>query len=306
MRRHVRGNEEDLLSMTTAHVARATANEISFEEILQRFGSRIWLIMSCGILGAAIGAAIAFTLKPIYRAEVLLSIVAGDHEGGLGSLSGQLGGLASLAGISVGQEGDRKVEAIATLQSRSLTEAFISDGNLLPILFANKWDGSLGKWKPSEKKQPSLWDGNKKFARDIRDVKDDKKSGLVTLAIEWTDPKVAAAWAKDLVERTNALLRKRAIERAESNIRYVQAQLVSASIVEVRQALFRLIENQIKVVMLAQSSSDYAFNVIDPAVAPEEKIRPNRPLIIALSTVGGLLFAALYALVRPKARKKSA
>ncbi|MDB5970487.1 MAG: polysaccharide chain length determinant protein [Hydrocarboniphaga sp.] len=276
--------------------------EITFGEIRNRLRSRWLLIAFCALLGAAVGSAIALYIKPVYRAEILMLPVARDQsEGGIGSLPGQLGGLASLAGLSLGQESDRKIEAVATLQSRALTEAFISEENLLPILFADRWDASQSKWDVKDPKDiPTLWDGNRVFSRRVRFMTEEKKTGLITVAVEWTNPELAQKWVTELVRRTNELLKKRAIERAEANIQFVQTQLQSATVIEVRQTLFHLIEGQIKVIMLAQSSADYAFNVLDPAVVPKERVRPKRSLIASLFLLGGLLLAALYALVNPK------
>lgn len=274
-------------------------DEVTFGELKQRLYSRWRLIVTGSLAAGLLGLALAFYLRPVYRAEMVLTSVAGDrNQSSMGGLS-NLGGLASLAGISIGQDSDRKVEALATLQSRALTEAFIKDQALLPVLFYKRWDKANARWKDSWLgRAPTLWDGNKKFS-EIRDVREDKKSGLITVAVEWSDPELARQWVTEIVSRTNELLRQRAISRSESNRSYIQIQLQSATVVEVRQALFHLIENEIKSSMLAQSSGDYAFNVIDPAVVPEEKVRPQRGLITALAFVAGLMLTSLYALVNP-------
>ena len=274
-------------------------NEITFGELRQRLRSRTRVIVIGTFTTTLFGVALAFYLRPVYRAEMVLVAMERDHaESSMGGLS-SLGGLASLAGISIGEDSKRKVEALATLQSRALTEAFIKDEALLPILFAKRWDKANSKWNDSwTGEAPTLWDGNKKFS-EIRDVREDKKTGLITVAVEWSDPELARKWVTEIVGRTNELLRTRAISRSESNRSFIEIQLQSATIVEVRQALFGLIENEIKSSMLAQSSGDYAFKVIDPAVAPEEKIRPQRGLIAALAFIAGLMLTFLYALVNP-------
>lgn len=285
--------------ITQPKATNAVPGEITFGEIRHRLRSRSRLILVGTVASTLVGLALAFSMQPIYRAEMVLAAVAGDHaEGGMSGLSG-LGGLASLAGVSIGQDSDRKVEALATLQSRVLTEAFINDEGLLPILFAERWDEVTSAWKSGwNSKPPTLWDGNRKFSQ-IRDVREDKKSGLITVSVEWRDPELARKWVTGLVNRTNDLLRSRAISRSESNKKFIEIQLQSATIIELRQALFHLIENEIKSSMLAQSSGDYAFKVIDPAVAPQERVRPKRGLILALAFLAGLMMTSLYALINP-------
>jgi hypothetical protein len=48
---------------------------------------------------------------------------------------------------------------------------------------------------------------------------------MVTLAIEWTQPEVAAEWANALVQRLNRRLRERALREAETNVAYLQAEM---------------------------------------------------------------------------------
>ena len=77
---------------------------------------------------------------------------------GLSKLASQFGGVADI--LSFGGSSNQKAEAIAILQSRVLTETYIREQNLLPILFASKWDATKGEWKARDPaKWPTLWDG---------------------------------------------------------------------------------------------------------------------------------------------------
>src|SRR5450631_2397173 len=89
---------------------------------------------------------LAFFLTPKYRAEIVIS--PADSPTGLGQLGGQLGDLASLAGINIGGAGNRKSdEALEYLRSRIFTAGFINRHALLPVLFAKRWDARLGQWR---------------------------------------------------------------------------------------------------------------------------------------------------------------
>ena len=71
---------------------------------------------------------------------------------------------------------------------------------------------------------------------------------------------------------------------------YLNDRLESASLVELRQAISRLIENEVQVMMVAEGETEYAFTVIDPPRIPLERIRPQRKLIVFLSgTLGGMI-----------------
>src|ERR1700741_1694757 len=102
-----------------------------FLGVLQR-GWKLIAIMAVVCTSAA--ALAAFLMTPVYRAEVLLAPAFEDESGALEKLSGAFGGLAELAGVSLNGSGSNKEEAIALLQSRILTEQFIADQKLMPVL----------------------------------------------------------------------------------------------------------------------------------------------------------------------------
>lgn len=279
-------------------------DEISLSEIFEMLWGSRRLIASVSVLSTAIAAAIAFSLPVYYRSEVLVMPASSEHSGGaLSNIAGQFGGLASLAGISGGGDG-KKSEAIATLGSRALTEDFIQANKLLPVLFAKEWDAKANAWHKDLKKRPTEWQGVKHFSEKIRAISNDKKTGLVTLSIEWTDPALAAAWANQLVQRTNDTLRERAIATSRRNLAYLDAQLEKTSVIELRQSIFRLTEAEIKNIMLAEGNKEYAFKIIDPAVVPEEKSRPKRGQMIVGGLAIALVLSSLFVLLRGSRKRQ--
>lgn len=255
---------------------------------------RPWLGALCVLGGVAIAAWVAFTSKPVYRAEAVL-MLAQPADQADSRLPDQLGGLAALAGLNISGASDRKAEALATLESRVLTESFVRENNLLPVLFPSRWDPDRNAWK-TDAEPPTLWDANELISNEVRKVLEDRKTGLITLAVEWTDPELAARWTAELVQRTNSQIQQSAYHRATRNIAYLKKQLEETNIVEVRQALNKLMESELKTSMLAQRSDDYAFKVLDPAVVPEDKVRPRRALLLALGLAAGV-FVWILALI---------
>lgn len=257
-----------------------------------------------GIITAAstlIALLIAFLLPPVYRAEVLLAPVSEDKSEGLSAISNQFGDIAALAGINIGPGKDKTAEYIAALKSRSLSVDFIKEENLMPVLFARKWDAEKKQWNdnadiPTDWKAFELWD------RNIRQANLDKRTGLVTLIIEWKDASLAGKWANGLVKHVNARLRTEADREAEKSIAYLEKQLPVTSSVEVQQAIYRLIEAQTKQRMIANSREEYALRIIDPAVTPGEKIRPRRVEIVFTGLIIGSLIAVFVTYLRFRMR----
>jgi len=273
-------------------------DEIDLLEYWWIIWKRKWLIIGVSLLAGVLAAAYSLTLPNIYRAEVLLAPVSDESSkgGGLSATLGGFGGLASLAGISLGGGGNVE-ENLAVLQSREFLWSFIKDQKLMPVLFADDWDADKKKWKESEPaKRPNRWDAYRQLSQ-ILNVSTDKKSNLVTVAVEWTDPELAAQWANLLVKRLNDYLRQRAIQGSSSNLTYLNRELARTHVEDIRKALFELISQEQKKSMLANTRVQYAFRVLDAAEAPDKKSKPKRAQIVILSVLVAGFFAVIFVFI---------
>lgn len=271
--------------------------DLNLIDLWNRLWERRWVVVGVMALSVLLAISAAFLMTPVYRVEALLAPVSDEPAGGLSALASQFGGLASMAGIDLSGSGNETAEAMATLKSRAFTTEFMRNNNLLPIIFSKQWDTETEEWKVTDPDDiPTYWDAFEKFDRKIRFVSQDVQSGLVTLAIEWEDPELAAIWASELIERINASMRERAIQEAKRSLDYLNKELTATSSVEVKQAIYGLIENQAKTMMLANVRDEYAFRVIDPPGVPDRDDfeSPKRGMLIVLGVfVGGMLGVAL-------------
>lgn len=275
-------------------------DEISLQQVWRTLDRFRGLIIATTAAGIVTAAAVAWFTTPVYRVDVLLAPVDVESGGALSGVASQFGGLAALAGVDLRGNSSGKDEAVALLRSRALAGQLIEANDLLPVLFADEWDDSAKAWRTDDPDEvPTLWDAYQLFDDDIRFVNENPKAGLVTLAVEWKDPGLAKSWADQLVQRVNRETRERAIREAERSLSYLNQQLQKTEVVELRQAIFGLIENQTKQMMLANVREDYAFKVIDPAIVPDldDPIRPRPLLLVALGATGGLLLGVLIALL---------
>ncbi len=270
-------------------------DSIDLMELVVALWQRKSLIAGVMFLFAVVSGAYALLATPIYRAEVVLA--PSEPEQGPSSPAG-LGGLANVAGINLGSSADQ-MQAVPILRSRAFIEEFINEKNLLPVLFADQWDVANGRWMADDPEAwPDIRDGVTFFVEQVRSVTEDTGTGLITLAIEWIDPELAAGWADELVYRVNERLRALDLANSERRLEYLNGQLEKASLVELRQAISRLIENEIQAIMLAQAETEYAFRVIDPPREPKEHVTPNRALIVILATFLGGTIGVFLALLR--------
>lgn len=274
--------------------------EISLRELRRALwrGRILVLVLTLGLAGGAFVTALL--LPKHYVSRVLVIPATKDsRESGIGAALGQFAGLASLAGLTT-QAGGFKAEALATLQSDVLTVKYIKEQNLLPILFASKWDPAQKTWKSNVtgKAIPTLWRGNKYFSDTVRDVKDDKKTGLVSVEVTWTDPDLAAKWANEIVDLTNDYMRSKAIHESEANMAYLTEQAQKTNIVEMRQTIYTLMQGELKTAMLAEGNREFALKIIDPAVPAERPDSPKRGVWTVCGFFAGLLLSVLIVIGR--------
>jgi uncharacterized protein involved in exopolysaccharide biosynthesis len=286
--------------------ASLTDVEMDLAELMRLLWAR--RLMLAGIVAVFVGLAVAagFVLTPIYRSSALL-VPAEVEATGMTSLLGglgELGGLAALAGLDLGGNGNATAESLAVLRSRSFTEAFLKDLDLMPLLFEDEWDPSANRWRDPDD-APTMSDGYKYFDQELRSVQQDLRTGLVTVRVDWRDPEVAANWTNALVDRLNAEMRRRAIERTNAAVKYLEQELAKTVIVDTRTAIGRLMETQINQRMLANVTEEYAFRVIDRALPSDDDdpVRPRKLVMIVTAAAAGLLVGIVVVLATRRSRR---
>lgn len=275
--------------------------QISLKELLLTIWADKWLIAFVTAVITLTAGIAAWITPETFRAEVVISPASDTSSSQLSSLSSltsQFSGLASLAGISISGD-SKKSESLAVLQSEALTEKYIKDNNLLPILYESKWDSTTKKWNVTDPGQiPTLWKANELFKKKVRIVSNNTKTGMVTLTISWKDPVAAATWANDLVRMANDYMRSKAISQSEKNIAYLNEQAAKADAVGAKQAIYSILQTEINKVMLARGSDEYAFKIIDPAVPPEKAHAPQKAVWIFTGLFGGFLLSLIIVYCR--------
>lgn len=270
--------------------------EIDLSEVITiLWGGRL-MILLIALVSGGIGLVYALLAEPWYRAEVVLVPTRTDPGQGLAAQLSQLSGLASLAGLPVGAV--NQAEPVAVLQSKGFARGFIEEQGLLTVLLAEKWDSKLGKWKEGLDVEPDIRDAVEHFTKRVRKVSEDRKTGLVTLTVEWHDPVLAATWADLMVRRLNSQMRERALRDAEANIAFLQKELESTSLVSLHGSIGRLLESELQKLMLARGSDEFSFRVVDQAQVPKKKFKPKRAVIVLGCLSFGALLGVALVLVR--------
>lgn len=285
-----------------------------FEIVKVIWKGKFWII-GVTLIAAVLSVLFALRQPNVYLAEALL--VMDDPNAGAYPGLTQVGGLAGLAGLALPPiDLGEKAVGIATLQSREFMAEFMErHNNILPDLMAIQsydsstgdlvydpviFDSQTGVWtrnvEPPLQKKPSPQEAFL-IMTDILSVIEDPDTGFVTVSIEHVSPVIASQWVTWLIDDLNREMMLEAIDEAEKSIEYLTEQLDSTQVVALDLVFYSLIEEATKTIMLANSRPEYLFKTIDPAIAPESKIGPNRPLISVLGTLLGGILSVLGVLI---------
>ena len=302
-------------------------NDIQYDDDidLRELFSILWAgsrkIIAITVVFAFVSVIYALSLPNQYIATSVLAPAQSDNSDLSGAL-GQLGGLASLAGVDIGggTSSEAKI-AQEIMKSWSFIDDFIVDNDLAVELCAVQgWSKDSDELLindgvyDTEKKQwfkknnecgitglPSSWALFEAFSERLV-VSENKKSGLVSVSIEYYSPQIAKQWLDMYVATINSHMQLRQVQKVTNNINYLQDQIEKTSIAEMREVFYTIIEQQTKNKMVAEASPEYAFVAVSPSMVPEEKSQPQRALICIIGTLLGGILSVFLVLIMHYAR----
>ena len=295
--------------------AASRSDEIDLRELFMNLWKGKWWIIGITFLFAVAGVFYAKSLPNMYTSEGIYA--PAQKEGGSGGVGGQLGGLASLAGVNLGGGESNDIEQAMTLiASWPFLEKVVDEHNLKPLLMGVKgwdsnsdkleWDAEVydheaRKWlrepPPGREAKPSSYEAYRAF-KEILSVKYDMKAGMVTIAVEHYSPEIAKQWVDILVKAVNMHFQLRDMSKAEKSIAYLQKKIHETGISDMQTVFYGMIEAQTKTLMLAEVDEHYLLvDVVKPKVA-QDRSSPKRALIALFFTLLGGVLGVLLVLAR--------
>jgi len=229
---------------------------------------------------------------------------------------GGLGGLASLAGVSLPTSSSSDFLTYKfLLKSEEVAARILKDRDLLVSVFSSEWDTERELFRqPASGPLRSLVRGLKKlltgnepsayippnaarlseWMNEVFSSSEDRDTGFLTLSAETTEPALMVDVITRATQETDQLLKERYVATAEQTVSFYQQQLNKARAREHREALAKLIAQEDQKLMLASKGN---YFVAEPITEPYVSLGPTSPkasLVLALSVVlGGFLGAAI-------------
>lgn len=228
----------------------------------------------------------------------------------------RLGGLASLAGITLPSASGRDFQTFkALLQSEEVAGQLMTKQEIIRKVFGGEWNKKLMHYE-----QPKLsitghmtnWlkelltgEGRQDYvppnAARLSDwlhnsisLSTDKQNGSLVIKSETPDPQFVIQIMTALTTITDRIIKDRFLGNGKQSIKFYQNKIAAARSRESREALAQLIVKEQQKLMLASNQS---FFVAKPLTTPNVSLRPTSPkssrtLILGL-LFGGFLGVAI-------------
>jgi uncharacterized protein involved in exopolysaccharide biosynthesis len=188
-------------------------DEINLLDYLIVLAKRKSFIIKVTLGFAVITAIISLLMSPIYKAETKILPPTNGGSGIAAQLMNQLGQLGAIAGMGGGSIAGKTPNElyIGLLKSRTVLDKMIDRFDLLKLYRTDYRQNARGR-----------------LLDDVLAVRDDRKSGIITINVEDKDPKRAAEMANAFVEELQRLNTGLAITEASQRRLYFEEQLKGA------------------------------------------------------------------------------
>jgi len=246
----------------------------------------------------------ALSLNHYYKSAATLSVIEAVSGGGT------MGGLASIAGISIQQVGVKGPRFINTLRSRAFLKHLISvDENVLPALMAaesydieskkiifdpNVYDAANKKWlipKPNYlEAYPYYMSYLYSYYHDMRRI--------IDVQFEHISPIFAKEFLDAIIREGDRVLREFDMQVSIDSLAYLNVELSETKLLNIKSSINQMILSQMQTKMMTQLGYNYVVKIIDPPFVPLYPSRPSRRFIAMVGFLGGLVVSILFVLMR--------
>lgn len=242
-----------------------------------------------------ITAIVSLIMTPIFAAKATFIVPSPSAGGSAAQAMANLGGLMGGGAASLLGGGKSPDEMyMEFLKSQTIANALIEKFDLQKR-YETK---SLAKTQAALK------------SRTL--ITSNKKAGLISVQVEDKDPQFSADLSNAYIAALKEMLRNFAAGEARQRQQYYEDQLIRAKTelmgttdyreMKVRESVLSVMMNQYEVATL-DSARESVIQVAEPAIPPEQRIKPKRSIMVLIAGVAGLFLSILLALGRRKLKQ---
>jgi len=204
-------------------------------------------------------------------------------------------------------------EMVNIINSNAFNKKVIEQHDLLPVLFPEKWDNEKKQWRTSDggafplnplkfiqgsssqKKTangPDIWDGIREL-KYIVNASYSTKDEVVIISVNFRDPKMASQIVNNIIATLTEQMTAEIKHTAVINRKYLEKILKEARLGFDKLERGNMLAAKIDAQMTEELEGNYAFKILDPPMAPDQKSGPKRFLIVA-GAFGSALFLSIF------------
>ncbi len=251
-----------------------------------------WILIIAAVLSAALAGFAAYSKPYMFQSVIKVSVVDIEDPGGVSPDDRRASEVLTLVehGFVMGTTHDNYNDVMrARLGSRDFTMRFLDEHNVYRHFYPERWNQEEHRWEDGF--TPDRGEVFTRFRDEVRSIMLNEETDIIGIGMHWPDPTVARDWANQYVESFNEFIRERTINDTRRKQEYLQTELRRSDLLEMQKSIYRLIEAQTAIAMLANAREEYALEIIDPAAVPYRSVTMSRKKKIVIGTVAGSLLA---------------
>lgn len=251
-----------------------------------------WFILFVAIITGGLSMFYALSLPETYQGVVRVDVIDISDPGGVRPDSRQMQesiGMLEYDFLLRAKKENYVQKVLTHLGSKQFTRRFLDSYNIYRYIYPRQWDNTTSTWNEGFLLDKGL--AQKIFMKNLIDIAHAQETDIVAVKIIDKDPEIAAELSNLYVYAFNQYMREQALAKVDRKFRYLEETLGQTGATEIQQMLFRLMEAQTAVAMLANGRKEYILEVLDPAVSPYSRYSPNRKLICILGALAGALLS---------------
>ena len=251
-----------------------------------------WFILIVTIITGASSIYFALSLPETYQGVVRVDVVDISDPGRVkpdSRLTQESIGMLEYDFLLRAKKENYVQKVLAHLKSKQFTRRFLDNYNIYRYIYHQEWDNTTSTWNKEFLLDKGL--AQKIFMKDIIQIAHAPKTDIVAVKIIDKDPAIAAELSNLYIYAFNQYMREQALAKVDEKIQYLQESLDQTGATEIKQMLFRLMEAQTALAMLANGRKEYILEVLDPAISPYSRHSPDMKLTSILGSLAGLLLS---------------
>lgn len=285
-----------------------------FLKLLRLFWKDKFLIIFCVGLFACSAFFYSINLPNLYTSSAMLA--PSENKDNLANSLKNISGLAAIAGISAFNSSDNELVGREIIKSfKFFKEMILPQVKLEDIHAIKEWNYKTNKviydkkifnelessWVRvvtyPQKKIPSPQESFQEF-NNFFNISFDKETTFMIISVTHYSPVIAKEWTEIIANGINQTMRDDEKKRVERSIEFLDNQINQTNLSEIKNSLLELIQQELKKLMIIESSDEYIYKILEPPIVPELKSSPNRLIIIFISIVLGFVVGLFISILK--------